>query len=137
MNEDEKDQLASEIRARLIEARKAKNYTHEQMGSFFGMSKQGWRRYEDTAELKASMIVQVCAVLECSPSWLLGVEDEGRSLPPESELLKSLKREFDKLNARGQRKAVEDTRELSFVPEYRKSTETVQLDPDRDSRRTA
>ena len=123
MNSEERAEIAAGIRARLTEARKAKNYTHELMGSYFGMTKQGWRRYEETADLKASMIVPLCAILECSPSWLLGMKDDGQNLPPDSLLLAALKREFEKLNDKGQRKAVEDVRELSFVPEYKKSSQ--------------
>ena len=87
--------------------------------------------------MKASMIVQVCAVLECSPSWLLGVQEEGQHLPPESELLKALKREFAKLNNRGQQKAVDNTRDLTYVPEYRKRADSEALDAESGERRPA
>ena len=126
MSEDERTTIASAIRSRLVEARKAKKYTQEDMGDFFDMSKQGWRRYEEKAELKASMIVQVCAILECSPSWLLGVNDDGQHLAPESELLKELKREFAKLNAHGQGEAVKQVRYLAQVPELKNQDEGVE-----------
>lgn len=110
-----------EIAARLVEAREAKGMSGAQLARELGMSQQKYHPYEHDREMKASMIVKVCAVLECSPSWLLGIRDDGMNLPPESELLKSLKQEFEKLNTKGKKKAVEDVGELVFVPEYRKS----------------
>lgn len=104
----------------MVEAREAMGFSGAQLASRLGMSQQRYYPYEHDREMKATMIVKVCAILECSPSWLLGVKDQGQALPPESELLKSLKREFAKLNASGQKKAVEDVGELSFVPEYKK-----------------
>lgn len=110
----------AEIVARLIEAREAKGLSGAQLASKLGMSQQRYYPYEHEREMKVSMLVKVCAILECSPSWLLGVKESGGFLPPESDLLKSLKREFAKLNQSGQRKAVADVSELSFVPEYKK-----------------
>jgi len=111
----------SEIAARLVEAREAKGLSGAQLARELGMSQQKYHPYEHEREMKASMIVQVCAILECSPSWLLGIQDEGKRLAPESELLKALRREFEKMNEKGQRRAVESVRELSFVPEYQKN----------------
>ena len=127
----------AEITARLIEAREAKGLSGAQLARLLGMSQQKYHPYEHEREMKASMIVQVCAVLECSPSWLLGVQEEGPHLPPESELLKALKREFAKLNNRGQQKAVDNTRDLTYLPEYRKRTDPEVLDAESGERRTA
>ena len=110
-----------EMGERIKCAREAKKLTQQQMADYFGITKQGWQNYEYGREMKSGMIVQVCAILECSPSWLLGIKDEGMHLPPESELLKALKAEFEKLNDKGQKKAVENTHDLTFVPEYSKS----------------
>lgn len=104
-----------------------------EMARRLGMSQQKYHPYEHEREMKSSMLIKVCAILECSPSWLLGMNEEGRHLPPESKLLKALKTEFAKLNAKGQEKAVRDVGELAFVPEYKKS----EMDAESDSRRTA
>lgn len=74
-------------------------------------------------------MVQICAVLECSPNWLLGVKDEGMTLSPDSALLKELKAAFDRLSEPGQREAVKRVQELTKLPEYvievKKTAETM------------
>lgn len=107
-----------EIGTRLARARKKMGYTQAQMGEMFGISDVAWRNYEKGRELKSDMIIQICAVLECSPNWLLGYHDTGMSLTPDSLLLKQLKAAFDVLNGQGQQEAVKRVQELAHVPRY-------------------
>lgn len=119
--ETAKQRTDSELGARLSDARKAKGYTQKQMGDFFGITQTAWQNYEYGREMKSSMIKQVCAILECSPSWLLGISDEGQQLPPESPLLVALKEAFAQLNDNGQRKVIGYAEDLTGNVEYRLS----------------
>ena len=92
----------SEIAARLVKAREAKGMSGAQLARKLGMSQQKYHPYEHEREMKSSMITQVCAILECSPSWLLGMDDEGMHLPKESELLKALKAESKKIDSQNE-----------------------------------
>lgn len=107
-----------EAGARLAEARNAKGLTQKQMADEFGLTPQAWANYEYGREMKAGMIKQVCAILECSPSWLLGMAEEGEHLPPESPLLKALKESFEQLNVKGQKKVVGYAEDLTGNVEY-------------------
>lgn len=117
--ETAKQRIDREMGARLAAARKAKGFTQKQMGDHFGITQAAWQNYEYGREMKSSMIKQVCAILECSPSWLLGISDEGQQLPPESPLLVALKEAFAQLNDNGQRKVVGYAEDLTGNVEYR------------------
>ena len=80
------------------------------------MSQQKYHPYEHGREMKSNMINKICAVLECSPNWLLGYHDIGRQLEPEPLLLKQLKDAFNRLNDQGQQEAVKRVQELTHVP---------------------
>lgn len=104
---------------RLVLAREAKGLSQADIAKKLKMSQQAYHPYEHGREMKASMIKQVCAILECSPSWLLGITDEGQQLPPESPLLVALKEAFSQLNDNGQRKVVGYAEDLTGNVEYR------------------
>lgn len=103
---------------RLAKARKAKSYTQRQMADAFGISEVAWRNYEKGRELRSGMIISICAVLECSPNWLLGYHDTGMHLAPDSLLLKQLKEAFKQLNGEGQQEAVKRVQELTEIQRY-------------------
>lgn len=103
---------------RLAEARKAKGYTQRQMAEVFDITEVAWRNYEKGRELRSGMIVSICAVLECSPNWLLGVKETGMHLAPDSLLLKQLKDAFRQLNGEGQQEAVKRVQELTEIQRY-------------------
>ena len=119
--ETAKQRIDKEMGARLAAARKAKGFTQKRMGDYFGITQVAWQNYEYGREMKSSMIKQVCAILECSPSWLLGISDDGQQLPPESPLLIALKDSFAHLNDAGQRKVVGYAEDLAGNAEYRVS----------------
>lgn len=112
------DRIDAEAGMRLASARKAKKMTQQQMADHFGMTKQAWQYYEKGREMKAGMIKEVCAILECSPSWLLGMTERGRQLPPESPLMVALKESLSKLNDKGQRKVAAYADDLTGNSEY-------------------
>lgn len=103
---------------RLVAAREAKGLSQKEMAESLGMKQPSYNYYEHGREMKASMIVKVCAILECSPGWLVGAEEEGQHLPPESPLLKRLKEAFNELNNKGQKKVVGYAEDLTGNVEY-------------------
>lgn len=113
-----RDRIDKATGSRLAEARKAKGLTQSQMADTFGLTVQGYQNYEYGQEMKSGMIVQVCAILECSPSWLLGVAEEGQQLPPDSPLLMRLKSAFEQLNPTGQTKVVDYAEDLTGNETY-------------------
>lgn len=102
---------------RLKQARESKSLTQKQMAEFLGITPNAYQLYEYGNEISSGRIVQICAILECSPNWLLGVKDTGRQLEPESLLLRELKREFARLNPKGQQKVVDYAKDVSRNPE--------------------
>ena len=113
-----RDRIDKATGRRLAAARKAKGLTQSQMADMFGLTIQGYQNYEYGQEMKSGMIVQVCAILECSPSWLLGVAEEGQQLPPDSPLLMRLKAAFEQLNPTGQTKVVDYAEDLTGNETY-------------------
>lgn len=103
---------------RLVLAREAVGMSQADLAKKLGMSQQAYHNYEHGREMKESMIKQVCAILECSPSWLLGMSDEGQQLPPESPLLIALKESFLRLNDKGQKKVIGYAEDLTGNSEY-------------------
>lgn len=114
------ERRSPEIGQRLANARMARGYTQKQMAEVFGISDVAWRNYEKGRELKSGMIVQICAILECSPNWLLGINDEGMTLSHDDPHLKSLIELWNELSTDGQREALRRVRELSRLPEYQR-----------------
>ena len=103
---------------RLKAAREEKGWSQAEIASKLGMSQQKYHPYEHGRELKSGMILSVCAILECSPNWLLGYHDTGMHLAPDSLLLKQLKDAFNQLNSQGQQEAVKRVQELAKLDEY-------------------
>jgi transcriptional regulator with XRE-family HTH domain len=120
------ERVNPEMGGRIAQARRKEGYTQRQMAEMFGISEVAWRNYEKGRELKSGMIVEICAILKCSPNWLLGVSEEGACLHEDSLLLRQLRMVFDELNAEGQKKVVDYARDLSSIPSY---TETGEKEP--------
>lgn len=111
-------QLRKEIGNRLKQAREAKGMTQEDMGKLFNMTAQGYSRYERGTDIRGTLLIQFCSVLECSPDWILGVTTKGKQLHPESELLIALKKTVLSLNQEGQRKVSEYASDIASSPKY-------------------
>jgi len=107
-----------EMGKRLAEARKKKHYTQKQMAEIFEITEVAWRNYEKGRELRSGMIISICAVLECSPNWLLGYSEEGAHLAENSLMLRQLREAFDSLNAVGQQKVAEYAQDIAQNPAY-------------------
>ena len=128
-----KERVDKEMGKRLKSAREAKPLTQKQLADCLGITTNAYQNYEYGKEISSGRLVQICAILECSPNWLLGVKDEGMTLPPESALLRELKAAFDKLSTEGQKEAVKRVQELAKLPQYtlavKKNRETVPDNP--------
>lgn len=109
---------------RLAQIRAERGYTQARIAKEFGISEVSWRKYEKGNEIASGRLVQICAVLECSPNWLLGYHDEGMHLAPDSLLLHQLKEAFNQLNDDGKQEAVKRVSELSKLPEYTEKKST-------------
>ena len=108
-----KDQLDIETGKRLATARRAKGYTQKQMAEIFGITQQGYRYFEHGRQIKSLMLVKLCSILECSPSWLLGVKEEGQHLEPEDPIMARLNAACDKLNDKGKKKVADYAEDLA------------------------
>ena len=113
-----KDRENPEMGKRLRKAREEIGLSQKDMADAIGITPGAYQNYEYGKEISSGRILQICAVLECSPNWLLGYHDKGRHLPPDSLLLKQLKEAFVLLNGEGQQEAVKRVQELSKLSEY-------------------
>lgn len=128
-----KERIDKELGMRLATARKAKGYTQSQMAEFFGITQPAYQNYEYGREIRSSMIVQLCELLECSTSWLLGVKDEGEHLDPEDPIMRALHIACDKLNDKGKKKVVTYAEDLSCNPEMVIDVKSGDMQDDRVS----
>lgn len=113
-----KDRENPEMGRRLKQKREDMDLTQREMAGALGITIQGYQNYERGKEISSGRLVQICAILECSPNWLLGYHDTGKQLAPDSLLLKQLKDAFDILNDHGKREAVKRVKELGNTAEY-------------------
>lgn len=63
---------------RIKERRRALNLTQEELGAKLGLQKSAIAKYENgrVQNIKRSTILKMSEILECSPSYLMGLEDE-------------------------------------------------------------
>lgn len=117
MDSDALEAQRREIGERLAIARKSKGFTQSDMAGFFSITQQAYRRFEHGREIKATMLVKLCAILECSPSWLLGIKEEGQHLAPEDPIMVRIRATCVRLNDKGKRKVASYADDLSCNPE--------------------
>lgn len=107
--------------ARLAKARTEKGLSQEKLAEMLGLSQGAYSNYENGRELKSGMIVKICALLGCSPGWLLGVSESGERLPEDSDAMIRLREQFEKLNEEGQEKVIDYASDLKSSGRYLKS----------------
>jgi len=90
------------------------------MGKLLGITDVGYSRYEKGSDIRSALIILFCEKLECSSSWLLGIEEHGMRLPPESPILRDLRAACELLNKEGQNRLVDHTNDILDTPKYRK-----------------
>lgn len=113
-----KDRENPEMGKRLRDKRESLGFSQSYVASKIGVTPGAYQNYEYGKEISSGRLIQICAILECSPNWLLGYHDTGMQLAPDSLLLKQLRDAFDQLNETGKQKAVECVQNLTYVPAY-------------------
>lgn len=136
--EDRPDEAAIDIverGKRLASARNLKGLTQQRMADLLGVKLQTYQNYEyGKRDMKGTSIMKVCAILGCSPDWILGTTDEGMVLPDDDYLLSQIRarmtedsnrvcideltRYFQLLNEKGRNKVIGYAKDLSKVSEY-------------------
>ena len=99
--------------------------TQEELGAKDGVQKAAIYKYENglIVNLKRSTLEKLAIVLETTPTYLMGLEDDENDssilselTPQQSALLSS----FDQLNEEGQQKAVDYVDDLVLTGRYKK-----------------
>ena len=99
--------------------------TQEELGAKVGVQKAAIYKYENglIVNLKRSNLEKLAIVLETTPTYLMGLEDDENDssilselTPQQSALLSS----FDQLNEEGQQKAVDYVDDLVLTGRYKK-----------------
>ena len=111
------------IGERLVKARHLRKMTQQEVATAIGVTLITYQRYEtDKHTIKSDVLIKLCAVLECSPGWVLGTKEDGMVLEPESEVLKNLKKKFQEMNEEGQRKVLDYASDLESTGKYQYAT---------------
>lgn len=113
-----RDRIDPEMGKRLRQARESLKLRQEDVAKCLGLTTTAYQNYEYGREISSGRILQICAVLKCSPNWLLGYSDEGAHLAEGSLMLHQLREAFDALNEVGQQKVAEYARDLTHNPAY-------------------
>ena len=102
------------INNKIINARKAKHLTQEELGKRIGVSKSAVMKWEKgiVSNIKRSIIIKLSQELDLSPLDILGIED------PKTD--QQLLADFNSLNGQGQAKARAYIHDLTRIPEYKK-----------------
>jgi SOS-response transcriptional repressors (recA-mediated autopeptidases) len=78
-----------EMNQRIKERRLALNMTQEELAHKLGMQKSAIAKYESgrVENIKRSVLAKMAELLECSPAYLMGWDDEQSALPQFSNIL--------------------------------------------------
>ena len=99
--------------------------TQEELGAKVGVQKAAIYKYENglIVNLKRSTLEKLAIVLETTPTYLMGLEDDENDSSILSELTprqSALLLSFDQLNEEGQQKAVDYVDDLVLTGRYKK-----------------
>ena len=111
--------IQSEIGARIKKARESCGLKQDEVAKKLHVTLTAYQNYEyGKRDIKSSMILSICAILKCSPNWLLGYSEEGAHLAEGSLMLHQLREAFEMLNEVGQQEAVKCVQNLTYNPAY-------------------
>lgn len=113
-----KDRENPEIGKRLRDKRESLGLNQNEVAKEIGISTGAYQNYEYGKEISSGRILQICAVLRCSPNWLLGYSEEGAHLADDSLMLHQLREAFEMLNEVGQQKVAEYAQDIAQNPAY-------------------
>lgn len=115
-----------EMAERIKERRIAMGFTQEELGNKLGLQKSAIAKYENgrVENIKRSTIANMATILECSPCYLMGWEENKNiSLQNVPEIITY----YDLLNDVGKHEATKRVIELTEIPRYvQKDTESIQ-----------
>lgn len=116
-----------EMNQRIKERRLAMNYTQEELAEKLGLQKSAIAKYENgrVENIKRSIILKMATILECSPTYLMGWDENELSSPAAPSTLPPIMDFYNQLNDAGKAEATKYTKNLTFVPDY---TETSLID---------
>ena len=133
------------IRQRIMQRRKALNYSYQDLADITHMSKSTLQRYEtgNIGNLPLDKLEKLAGALECSPSYLMGwTDEEGNSLDalknsihiePQPRIFQreedELIGDYRALNAKGQEEARKRVKELLEISRYRRKGAAARLSP--------
>ena len=113
---------------KILEARKKKNLTQEELGKRVGVTKSAVMKWEKgiVENIKRSVIIKLSQELDISPLDILGINkpDHQQALNPIPKPItlsatdQSLLSDFHKLNSHGQEKALDYIHDLTENPKY-------------------
>lgn len=113
------------ISDRIKERRLFMNYTQENLASKLGLQKSAIAKYENgrVENLKRSVILKMADILECTPSYLMGWEEENkkyRDVSKEKNDTEQLKifKYYNQLNYTGKKEAEKRIEELTYIEKY-------------------
>lgn len=111
-----------EMGQRIKERRLAMEYTQEELAEKLGMQKSAIAKYENgrVENIKRSIILKMSNILECTPTYLMGWDEEAPAAP---STLPPILEFYNQLNEDGQAEATKRVEELTFIPRY---TETIE-----------
>lgn len=100
---------------RIRERRKEMGYTQAELGEKLGLQASAIAKYENgrVKNMKRSIIANMAKVLECSPTYLMGLEDKQIA-----ESSPQILQYYNQLNDKGRHVATERVKELTEVPRY-------------------
>ena len=103
------------INNKIIEARKKKKLTQEELGKKVGVTKSAVMKWEKgiVENIKRSTIIKLSQELGLSPLDILGIDSKSKN-----NLDQKLLTDFHKLNPDGQDKVIEYTHDLTGLPQY-------------------
>lgn len=106
---------------RIKERRILKGLTQEELGEKIGLQKSAIAKYENgrVENIKRCVMENMAEVLECSPCYLMGWDDDDGDTAAKDKMLRIL-RYYRSLNSTGKREATKRVEELSNLPQYSK-----------------
>lgn len=112
---------------RIKERRISMGYTQEELGEKLGLQKSAIAKYENgrVENIKRSVIANMARLLECSPSYLMGWDEEEQS----KEVPLKIMQYYDQLNDIGKHEATKRVMELTEIPRYIKENTPDYLKP--------
>lgn len=101
---------------RIKERRTFMGYTQEELGEKLGLQKSAIAKYENgrVENIKRSVIANMAKLLECSPSYLMGWDEDEQSKDASQKIM----RYYNQLNDMGKHEAEKRVAELTHLPQY-------------------